>query len=377
MDEYRIGRYPQSSILVVYSERSQIELDPDYQRVSGIWRRENRQLLIDSLINGFDVPKMYFHEFVPAKRAKGKYLRYAIIDGKQRLTSIWDFVDGKFALADDFGYLKDSSVNAAGLTYAELGKQYPDLKSRFDATPLDIVTIQTDDLDLIEDMFSRLNEAVPLNAPEKRNAFGGPLPSAIRDLAKHRFFVDKVPFSDRRYRHRDLVAKFLYVEFKNRIANTKKIDLDEFVRNFKKWRAAKQRVASPAAVSRLKKSVRGTLEYMCGVFTNGDSLLKQVGMISLYYYLFRDVSGGGVSAVERSMLIAFEKARIRNRQRAEAGATDVDQRLIEFDSHSQTPNDGYALRIREEILLGYLTRRHHVKVKQQVWDALRSAAGTD
>jgi hypothetical protein len=171
-DEFSLGRYPQSSALVVYSERDEIKLDPDYQRISGIWTLEKRQLLIDSIINGFDVPKLYFHEFVPPKKISGKKYRYAIVDGKQRIQTVWDFIDGKISLSEDFEYLRDSTIKAAGLGYSQLAEKYPQLKSRFDATPIDIVTIRTNDIDLIEDMFSRLNEAVPLNAPEKRNAFG-------------------------------------------------------------------------------------------------------------------------------------------------------------------------------------------------------------
>ena len=177
MDEFMLGRYPSSSVLVVYSDKADIELEPEYQRIGGIWTHEKRQLLIDSLMNGFDVPKLYFHEFVPPQKKRGKTYRYAIIDGKQRLQTIWDFIDGKLFLAEDFNYLRDDSVEAGGLDYSTLASRYPKVKARFDATTLDIITIRTNDIELIEDMFSRLNEAVPLNAPEKRGALGGPLPN--------------------------------------------------------------------------------------------------------------------------------------------------------------------------------------------------------
>ena len=61
-------------------------------------------------------------------------------------------------------------------------------------------------------MFSRLNEAVPLAAAEKRNAFGGPLTVIFRQLAEHRFFKEKAKISASRYRHHDLVAKLLYLQ---------------------------------------------------------------------------------------------------------------------------------------------------------------------
>lgn len=369
MDEFSLGKYPQSSLLVVYSEREDIQLEPEYQRISGIWTYEKRQLLIDSLINGFDVPKLYFHEFVPSKKIRGKKYRYAIIDGKQRLQTVWDFIDGNISLADDFKYLRDESVKVGGLGYSQLAEKYPQLKSRFDATPLDITTIRTDDIELIEDMFSRLNEAVPLNAPEKRNAFGGPMPPAIKEVSGHIFFAKHIPFPDKRYRHRDLAAKFLFLEFEKGIVNTKKVDLDEFVRHFKKWRREGLRKASPAAVTQLVRDTEETLSLMTGVFGTPDTLLRQVGMITLYYHLFRFSKVRKVGQIARDMLLQFEKRREKNRKIAEEkGETDVavELPLLEFDKHSQTPNDAYALRIRLNIILKFLSRHFGVRYERSV-----------
>lgn len=369
MYDFSLGKYPQSSLLVVYSERDQIQLDPEYQRIGGIWTHEKRELLIDSLLNGFDVPKLYFHEFVPPKKIGGKQYRYAIIDGKQRLQTIWDFIDGKLSLPEDFKYLRDDKVAAGGLDYPTLAIRYPQLKTRFDATPLDIITIRTDDIELIEDMFSRLNEAVPLNAPEKRAALGGPLPAAIKKVAGDKFFVSHVPFPDERYRHRDLAAKFLYIEFQNNIVNTKKSNLDEFVKLFRKWRKENEKRANPSAVTALTEHVEKTLLTMNSVFGIRDTLLRQVGMITVYYHLYRGVRGKLISEVKREMLLKFEKDREKNReiveQTGEAG-TGVDTQLLEFDKHSQTPNDAYAIRIRLKILLQYLAKMFKVKYEKSV-----------
>ena len=76
------------------------------------------------MINGYDIPKLYFHELVPAKKVGKSFQKYAIIDGKQRLDALWGFMDGEFALGSDFEYLHDDSVEAAGLTYHDLGEKY-------------------------------------------------------------------------------------------------------------------------------------------------------------------------------------------------------------------------------------------------------------
>ena len=223
MNSLRIYDKRQDSVIYVYGERNEIWTDPPYQRMSGIWPLEKRQLLIDSILNGFDIPKLYFHELSSPRKAKGTLQRHAIIDGKQRLESIWGFINGEFALSESFELFDQPRLKAAGLTYTELAETFPRLKSLFDATRLPIVVVETSDTELIEEMFSRLNEAVPLNAPEKRNAFGGAMPKAIRQVAKKGFFTKKLPYPNRRYRHFDLATKFLYIEDTDSIIDTKKV----------------------------------------------------------------------------------------------------------------------------------------------------------
>lgn len=260
-----------------------------------------------------------------------------------------------------------------GLDYASLAKEHPLIKARFDATLIDVVTIRTDDIEMIEDMFSRLNEAVPLNAPEKRGALGGPMPAAIKSLAAHPFFSRHLPFQDERYRHRDLAAKFLYIEFQTGIPNIKKAYLDQFVKQFKEWRAKGDAKGSPSKVAALTNSSSATLQAMDQVFTTRDRLLRQVGMVTLYYHLFRLIDLGRIDPVSRKMLVTFEKDRDANREVVEASgesSRNVDTELLEFDKHSQTPNDSYAIRIRLGILLRYLKKKFKFNYQEKFINGL-------
>ena len=78
--------------------RASIDDDPSYQRAADAWTLAQRQRFIDSLLNGFDVPKIYLHDL----RGQHPTKVYAVVDGKQRLTAIWAYLDGGFPLADDF-----------------------------------------------------------------------------------------------------------------------------------------------------------------------------------------------------------------------------------------------------------------------------------
>jgi len=341
--KFEINALSQSTVWQLYRLRERIQLDPEYQRLGGIWAPENRQLLLDTVLNRFDVPKLYVHKFSSTQVKQGRSYDYAIVDGKQRLEAMWSFIEGDLPLAEDFIYFKDGSVEAGGMTYAELGKKYPELKADFDGFQLSVMLIETDDIDMIEEMFSRLNEAAPLSAPEKRNAYGGPLPAAIRKLAKEPFFTKKIPFQNARYRHFDLATKFLLAEHENSVSDTKKRRLDEFVNSF----ADEARGKMPPFL----KKAQSTTTSMSQVFADRDGLLRQVGMVSLYFHLFRiAIAEDWYQEITRKKLLDFENQRLANRSAMEVGSHDVDLDLIEFDRYSQSPNDGAAIRFRLSLL---------------------------
>ncbi|GAB3097189.1 DUF262 domain-containing protein [Lysobacter terrae] len=347
---FSISELRDRTVWQIYRMRERIQLNPDYQRSGNIWAPDNRQLLLDTILNKFDVPKIYFHKFTKPLVKGGKAYELAIVDGKQRLETLWSFIDGKIALADDFTLFRDDKVAAGGMTYSELGLEYPDLKADFDGFLLSVILIETDDVEMIEEMFSRLNEAAPLTAPEKRNAYGGPIPVAVRKLAKAKFFEAKLPFENQRYRHYDLAAKFLLAEHEGKVVDTKKVRLDDFVEHF----SDESRTRMPAFV----KQAQQNIERMASVFSDKDSLLRQVGMVMLYYHVFRIANRHGwTGEITRKKLLDFERRRADNRLLMESGDKRVDLDLIEFDRYAQSPNDGGAIKFRLQIILKKVFQR--------------------
>lgn len=342
--KFEISELRQSTVWALYRMRDRLQLDPDYQRLGDIWPLDKRQLLLDTILNDFDIPKIYLHKFSQPFKKGGKSYDYAIIDGKQRLETLWAFIDGAIALADEFEYFRSQSVKAAGMKYAELGQSYPDLKNLFDSFSLAVVCVETDEIEMIEEMFSRLNEAAPLTAPEKRNAFGGPIPKAVRRLAEESFFKKHLPFPNKRYRHFDIATKILLAEHKNSIVDTKKVYLDRFVEEF----SSNPRTKMPAF---LKKSQINAAR-MAGVFQNKDPLLRQVGMVLVYYHIFRIAAEEGWDGdITRKKLLDFNKQRDRNRELAEKDLPKADYDLIEFDRYAQSPNDATAMKFRVRVML--------------------------
>jgi hypothetical protein len=340
-----------STIMRLYSEKDEIMLDPDYQRMGGVWTPEKKQLLMDSILNDYDIPKIYMHAFSrDEKRASG--FAYAVIDGRQRLEAIWQFIEGKFTLADDFKYQDDESTKLASLGYSDIAREYPKIKIKFDSFVLTVVGVDTDDQELIEDMFSRLNEAVPLNAAEKRNSIGGDLVMAIREVADHEFFTKCVSFGNKRYQHREVAARFILVEENIRtlgkVIDTKKEYLDALAKNY--------RHGKTDLVVDVKRTVSRVLDFMKSIFMEKDELLRAQGNMVLYYLLCKSAIQAGVThQISRRGLYDFRDQVRVNRHRAEDNYAEASFELLEFDRLSQQgTNDSSNVRERLGVITKYL-----------------------
>lgn len=335
-----------STILRIYSEKDMIVTDPEYQRNGGVWTTEKKQLLIDSILNNYDVPKIYFHQYDRKERQiTGK--SYAIIDGKQRIETIWAFIEGRFCLSNDFEYQDDGAVRLAGLSYDDISKEYPKIKIKFDSFVLPIVGVQTDDVELIEDMFSRLNEAVPLNSAEKRNAFGGDMVNEIRKLSKHSFFASKVKFGNNRYQHYEAAARLLLIEVSTeeggKIYDTKKVYLDSMTKTY--------RSGHMHLINRVSAIVEHYLDVMDACFTFSDNLLRAQGNITVYYLLFKWAEEANFN-ITRSQLLTFTESVKTNREVAEANYELANFDLLEYDRLTQQgTNDASNIKERLRIII--------------------------
>ena len=373
MPRFRIKQLPEqdSTVRSLAATLARFDLEPSYQRQSEVWGEEKRQLFIDSLLNGFDVPKLYFHQL---KQKSAPAPLFAIVDGKQRLEAIRQFVNDRFTLSQDFldEEIADGSSagQASGKTFTELTKQHPALASRLMERTLHIEVIETDELEIIEELFSRLNEAVPLNAPEKRNAFGGAMPPIIRRLVQsNRFCRECLPIENTRYRQYDLVTKFLFLTNRQGFAATKKRALDDFVRSYRYDKNDQNdRNRKKEMASALAKQTREVLDFMATTFEAQDRLLTSVGLVTVYYMAFLLSQSVPLlrSKLDHERLVEFDQLRRQNRlalRREQAAIASgeaataklsIRKDLAIFDRLMQSPNDGQALEYRFKILRAFL-----------------------
>ena len=165
------------TIETVVRRQPRINPQPQYQRTP-VWNEGKRQLLIDSILRQYDLPKFYL-------RVSNPPYDHEVIDGQQRLRAIWDFCADQYVLSDvskDIPNLGDLS----GKKFSELSSDAQDLMGIFE---LNLVEVEDASDIEIRDLFLRLQEGVSLNPAEKRNAMPGNMQDFVADLGDtHRVF---------------------------------------------------------------------------------------------------------------------------------------------------------------------------------------------
>ena len=171
-------------------------LQPNYQRYF-VWDRAKCSRLVESVLLEVPLPIIYLAEETGGKEE--------VIDGQQRLTAFFDYLDGHFALT---GLQIRSDLN--GSKFQDLDKE---LQKRIRRATLRAVTIQHESSeDLKFEIFARLNTgSVALNDQELRNCvYAGPYNNLIKTLAEDpdfRFLLGTTK-PDKRMRDVELVLRF-------------------------------------------------------------------------------------------------------------------------------------------------------------------------
>lgn len=342
MSILRISPHKPMTLIWWSKNRDQIDFNPPYQRRGRLWSSADKAYLIDSIINGFDVPKLYLADFqFGQSKLNTARLPYAIIDGKQRLEAVFDFFDNNLTLRADFKYRKNIDLKLSGLSLKDLKNSYPSVADDFENASLDIMSVFAEQEDDIHDIFVRLNRSKPLTGAEVRNAIVGPVPEVIRTLASHDFFLENIRFGVSRAGDLNAAAKVLFFEYENAMMPTKKTNLDEFA-NEKDINKDKLELAS--------RRVIDTLDVMAEVFIPKDTLLASAGIFPVYYWFIRGIRPGAHGFV-REFLVWFENARRENRERQKLQrGSDLNPNLARFDTLNRSTNDQQSHLGRVDIL---------------------------
>lgn len=331
--------FPKKNLKWWFQREARIDFDPDFQRTSRVWNDRERAFLIDSILNGFDIPKLYIADFtkhdIPDLNRHKK--SYALIDGKQRLSAIFAFLHDRLPLHKKFVLESDPTIPLGGLRFSQLRGRHRHLARIIERYVLDVKVIETDEREKINDVFLRLNKASrALNGAEVRNAMIGRAVEAIRELGENRFFARRIRFDTSRSQERNAAAKILYLEYENGAAETKKTSLDRFVKTIGKNGGAR--------FNRTLRRVKRNLDAMHGVFHDQDSLLGAQGHLPLYYLFISRLRAGDQRRV-RDFLADFERRRVRHRNNGGG-----DRELSDYDLASRSINDKACFETRLRVI---------------------------
>jgi hypothetical protein len=325
------------------SRKNEVDFSPPYQRKGNVWSENAKAFLVDTIINDYDIPKIYLADFsFGPNPLNQKKKRYAVIDGKQRLEAVIDFIGNKFPLKKDFVYEQEPFLELGGLYYKDLKQGYPEVADRFDQYNLDVMSVITDEEAKINDLFIRLNSSKPLTAPEFRNAMKGLVPKLIARIAKSEFLRQKVRFSTKRGEDKAVAAKLLLLEFRGKIVDTKKNQIDRLV--------DEGVLAESPGFEDAASRVEAVLKVMSSVFVNKDPLLSSQGPVTVYYQVCKAY---GDRAGLREALVKFNEMREQNKVVVASGHAG-NQALSNFDMMARNTNDSSSIRLRTEIMLGHL-----------------------
>lgn len=183
------------------SKVKRIILDSDFQRES-VWKPAQKAELVESILMGLPLPIFYFNQ--------DKLGRLIVIDGRQRLTALFEYMSDKWALK---GLKVLDELN---------GKKFRDLEpivqAKIEDYQLQAHVIQPPTPDRIKfDIFDRVNRAgTQLNKQEIRNAlYQGKATKLLNEIVRSKEFERSTGGAfqkNARMKDKYLVLRFLAFE---------------------------------------------------------------------------------------------------------------------------------------------------------------------
>jgi uncharacterized protein DUF262/HNH endonuclease len=320
----------------IHGIRERINTNPDFQRPA-VWSLAQKQLLVDTVLRDYDVPKLYWH------KVGARPDRYDVVDGQQRLRAFWEFFDGKFALARDADPIDGEVI--AGRRYEDLPD---DLRMRFDVYPLDIVIVEDTDEDEIRETFLRLQNGTSLKAQEKRNAYPGQMRAFVHQLASHPFFT-RVGFANSRFTHDLVAAQLVCLELAGEPTNVKNADLNRMYKEHAGFDPKGQDA----------KDVQRILNILAEVFPEKTPELERYNVVSLYCVLaelLRQYAFEQVKPLFHGWFLSFEALR---REQEAKSQDDIDPEWATYkEKISHSTDSAESIRWRMDYMLRHLLEAH-------------------
>lgn len=205
-------------------ERRELHVNRDYQRGSGLWPDGPSSYFIDTVLENYPFPKIYFYEYL---QRPDREMKKEIVDGQQRINTILRFYNNEFSLGTE--------SRLSGHYFRDLDD---DDKDKFLGYAVSVDVIRNARPSEILQMFRRMNAyTLPLNDAEKRHSgFQGKFKWFINDISGHlnEFIIEYGVFNKRQV-VRMADAEFLsevILSFERGIISTSPTDLKKLYEKY-------------------------------------------------------------------------------------------------------------------------------------------------
>ena len=234
--------------LATFWENHQLEkydFKPGYQRDS-IWSSEKQSFLIDSILKNIPIPPIFLHLIIDDETGKTSF---AVIDGKQRLTSIIAFIEGEIASSSDGDDSPLYVDNLAGIEFKDLeAPEFKEVRRDFWRYSIPIEYIDSDNKGTIDAIFDRLNRnGEPLVGQELRRAnyYGTRLLNFIEEMANQEFWKLRLVNVDvKRMEDREFISEILFYLLESSPLKSDQTELDLMYKRYRDFDVQGQGVNS-------------------------------------------------------------------------------------------------------------------------------------
>jgi len=208
--------------------QGKIDLDPPYQRKS-VWSSKDRRFFIDTILRNYPSPPIYLCKKIDEK----SNIMYEVVDGKQRLETIFLFFDDKIAVAKDFG---DVRVDGKKWRVINEDRQFREVFLNYEII-VEHVSIPENVTITINEVFDRLNRnSRKLTEQELRHAkYDGWFINFCEKISDDPFWTDaKVSTKARTKRMRDVqfISELLMVTIEKKVHGFDQNNIDKFYSDY-------------------------------------------------------------------------------------------------------------------------------------------------
>ena len=184
--------------------RKLLDLNPPYQRRS-VWNQDYKDFFIDTVLNDYPAPAIFIYQEITPEGVS----KVSIVDGKQRLSTLFEFANNEFAVFE-----KSTTERLRGQFFKDFEV---DVKQKFWKYQFAIEYLPSSDEKIIADIFDRINRNVTKLTPQElRHAkFSGDFITITESLTTWMFdlFGDNFPNIDKRTKKQmkdvEMVAQLL------------------------------------------------------------------------------------------------------------------------------------------------------------------------